>query len=151
MSQDDSDSCGGMEIVEDEIIASPQTNNKNKNNTEDEDIIVDEEIITNKEGSGKVQRRRKSFRPNQFQVRFIYTFLSVLLVGAQIYTIDLTTKVVVLLLVLPTYLSLFSLGIFRDKTMYDKFMYVSNVPFHRMIFYLKSFCYDFSLEKPDIK
>ena len=67
MSQDDSDSCGGMEIVEDEIIASPQTNNKNKNNTEDEDIIVDEEIITNKEGSGKVQRR-KSFRPNQFQV-----------------------------------------------------------------------------------
>ena len=71
MSQDDSDSCGGMEIVEDEIIASPQTNNKNKNNTEDEDIIVDEEIITNKEGSGKVQRRRKSFRPNQFQVRFI--------------------------------------------------------------------------------
>ena len=79
MSQDDSDSCGGMEIVEDEIIASPQTNNKNKNNTEDEDIIVDEEIITNKEGSGKVQRRRKSFRPNQFQVscivsNFLYGF-----------------------------------------------------------------------------
>ena len=122
MSQDDSDSCGEMEIVEDEIIASPHTNNKNKTHTEDEDIIVDEEIITNKEGSGKVQRRRKSFRPNQFQVRFICTFLSVLLVGAQIYTIDLTTKVVVLLLLLPIYLFLFSLGIFRDKTMYDKFM-----------------------------
>ena len=72
MSQDDSDSCGGMEIVEDEIIASsPQTNNKNKAHTEDEDIIVDEEIITNKEGSGTTMpRRRKSFRPNQFQVSF---------------------------------------------------------------------------------